>query len=161
MKYEVPAVQQYPRDEGLSVYMEVRDAVTGKAVTDGTLESGKLYQAKVMLTTTRDRTFVALRVPVPAGAEVLNAAFATTGKLFTAAQDGEDGYANRWYLSSQRIYDNEVQYFWNNFPKGRQQVDFLFRAVRQGAYQTPAAQAECMYAGEVFGRWKGAVWQIK
>ncbi|MBQ8561329.1 MAG: hypothetical protein IJ441_07090, partial [Spirochaetaceae bacterium] len=60
-------------------------------------------------------------------------------------------------LSSRVIYDNEVQYFWDAFRRGRQQVEFLFRPVRSGAFTVPSAQAECMYEPEIFGRTQGAV----
>ena len=54
-----------------------------------------------------------------------------------------------------------MQYFWDYFPIGFQQVDFLFRAVRSGKYETPSATAECMYQDEIFGRSQGKVWKIK
>lgn len=156
MKYAIPAENQFARDEGLCLFVEYIDVKTGKPVTENKLEAGKTYRAKVTLTTNRDRTFVALRVPIPSGAEVLNAAFVTTGSLNRFVPEDEQREWN-YGLSSQTIYDNEVQYFWDFFRKGRQQVDFIFRAVRSGMYETPSATAECMYESEIFGRSSGKV----
>ncbi|MGP1459824.1 MAG: hypothetical protein ACTTKL_11065 [Treponema sp.] len=54
-----------------------------------------------------------------------------------------------------------MQYFWDYFPRGNQKVEFLFRAVRKGAYGTPSATAECMYQEEIFGRSAGKQWTIE
>ena len=166
MKYAVSADKQFPRDEGLSVFCEYKDLATGQIVTGDKLVAGKTYKAHVVISTTRDRTFVALRVPVPAGAEIQNAAFVTTGSFQEYEEEKErnddwwwDDYYTR--LSNETIYENEVQYFWNYMGRGRQEVDFLFRAVRSGTYQTPAATAECMYEPEIFGRSGGKVWIIE
>ncbi len=164
MKYAIPPEKQYARDEGFSVFVDYIDLATGKFVPENKLVAGKTYKAKITLSSTRDRTFVAMRVPIPAGAEIMNAAFVTTGtksEYEKEEQDEDTYYDFRWGLSSQTIYDSEVQYFWDIFPAGRQQVDFLFRAVRKGEYQTPATQAECMYESEVFGRNNGKVWIIE
>ena len=64
-------------------------------------------------------------------------------------------------MSSQRIYDNEVQYFWNDWAKGSDTVRFKFRAVRKGVYPCPPLTAECMYENEVFGRTDGYLFVIK
>ena len=167
MKYPLPYEQQFAREEGLSVFVDITDAATGETVTGNRLEAGKIYRARATVSTTRDRTFVALRVPIPSGAEVLNAAFATTEQFVGTAlaeqeeNDGRSAY-ERWNfgLSSQEIYDNEVRYFWDAFRKGRQQVEFLFRTVRNGEFNVPSATAECMYEPEVFGRSKGGVFVI-
>ena len=161
MKYAVPPEKQFARDEGFSVFVDYIDPSTGKFISGDKLQAGKTYKAKVTVSSTRDRTFVAMRVPIPAGAEIMNAAFVTTGTKAEFAEEENDDYDYRWGLSSQTIYDSEVQYFWNLFPAGRQQVDFLFRAVRKGEYQTPATQAECMYESEIFGRNNGKVWIIE
>ena len=169
MKYPLPYDKQFARDEGVSVFVDITDVVTGKTVTDNQLESGKIYRARVTVSTTKDRTFVALRVPIPSGAEILNAAFATTtqfaGTALAEQEQGEDDKRSvyeryNFGLSSQEIYDNEVRYFWDVFPKGRQQVEFMFRAVRNGEFNVPSATAECMYEPEIFGRSKGGVFVI-
>ncbi len=167
MKYPLPYEQQYARDEGLSVFVDITDVATGKTVTGNHLESGKIYRARATVSTTKDRTFVALRVPIPSGAEVLNAAFATTAQFAGTAlaeqeeDDGRSPYERfNFGLSSQEIYDNEVRYFWDAFRKGRQQVEFMFRTVRNGEFNVPSATAECMYEPEIFGRSKGGVFAI-
>lgn len=171
MRYALPVEEQTARDEGLSVYVEITDTDTGQVVADNKLRAGTIYRATVTLSTTRNRTFVALRVPIPSGAEVLNAEFATMPQLAgTATSDDEaveperDAWGNYQFgpghnfgLSSREIYDNEVRYFWDAFRRGRQQVEFLFRPVRSGSFTVPSATAECMYEPEIFGRTQGAV----
>ncbi|MBQ7166960.1 MAG: alpha-2-macroglobulin [Treponema sp.] len=178
MRYALPAARQYARDEGICIFSEIYDVKTGELVSGDELEAGRTYREKVYISTTRNREFVAVRVPVPAGSEILNAAFVTTGSYHgePEARDDEDYYDDygygyddygyydddyNWGLSYQGIYDSEVQYFWDYFPIGFQQVDFLFRAVRSGEYETPSATAECMYQDEIFGRSQGKVWKIK
>ena len=167
MKYAVNADKQFARDEGLSVFCEYKDLATGQIVTGDKLVAGKTYKAHVVISTTRDRTFVALRVPVPAGAEIQNAAFVTTGSFQEYEEDKKQNDGDWWWddyytrLSNETIYENEVQYFWNYMGRGRQEVDFLFRAVRSGTYQTPSVTAECMYEPEIFGRSNGKVWTIE
>ncbi len=177
MKYAIPAAEQKARDEGLCVYTEIIDVKTGERVTDDKLVAGNVYRQVVYLSSTRTREFVALRATIPAGAEVLNAAFVTTGSVSPDTQSQEkdyddwdeywDDYYDDWYenynwgLSHQAIYDSEVQYFWNYFPAGNQSVEFLFRATRKGTYNTPSSTAECMYQDEIFGRSSGKVWTIE
>ncbi len=167
MKYPLPYEQQYARDEGLSVFVDITDVATGKTVTGNQLESGKIYRGRATVSTPQDRTFVALPVPIPSRAEVLNAAFATTAQFAGTAlaeQEADDGRSvyerYNFGLSSQEIYDNEVRYFWDAFRKGRQQVEFMFRTVRIGEFNVPSATAECMYEPEIFGRSKGGVFVI-
>ena len=161
------------------LFTEITDVKTGEVVSENNLVAGNIYKEKVFVTSTRDRQYVAVRAPIPAGCEVMNAAFVTTGTVPQKSEEKDsavtvdsysyNGYDDSYYwyedenygLSYQAIYDSEVQYFWNLFPKGNQQVEFLFRAARKGTYNTPSGTAECMYQPEVFGRSAGKVWTVK
>lgn len=171
MKYAIPPLKQVARDEGLCVYTEITDAETGEKVTKGTLVAGKVYREKVVISSVIDAEYVALRAPVPAGCEILNSAFVTTGTIPAVQEErGASASAKKisswWYnpnrgLSYKGIYDAEMQYFWDYFPRGVQEVEFTFRATRKGTYNTPCVTAECMYEEEIFGRSDGRVWEIK
>ena len=166
MHYTLPIEQQNARDEGFSVYAEIFNVKTGQRVNPGKLVAGEIYREKLYITTTKDREYVALRAPIPAGCEVMNAAFTTTGEFEKSEEYQSEDYNffDSWYyngLSHQEIYDAEVQYFWDFFRKGSQQVEFLFRAVRKGDYVNPSAKAECMYQEEIFGRTQAEKWTIE
>jgi len=174
LRYAVPAAKQDARDEGICVYTEITDAETGKTVNGSRLTAGKVYREKVVISSVTDLEYVALRVPVPAGCEIQNSAFVTTGTIPSpeeeASPGGDSVYAKRmpwsWRprnagLSYKGIYDAESQYFWNYFPRGCQTVEFTFRAMRSGSYGTPGATAECMYEEEIFGRSAGKQWTVE
>jgi uncharacterized protein YfaS (alpha-2-macroglobulin family) len=164
MTYALPAEEQTARDEGLCVYVEITDARTGEKIAPGKLKSGTIYREKVYVTTTKERTYVAVRAPVPAGAEILNSAFVTTASVPSPeSRETTSKYIWRpWRrLSHQDIYDAEIRCFWDYLPIGSQNFEFLFRAQRNGEYETPATLAECMYEPEIFGRSNGAVWKIE
>ncbi|MGP1454969.1 MAG: alpha-2-macroglobulin family protein [Treponema sp.] len=168
LSYALPQELQTMRDEGIGVAYSIRDTASGNVLTPAskgspviTLESGRVYEADIRLASGKDYQFVALRVPVPSGAEILDAAFVTTAAL----QDTEDEEYKEEdtfrYLSSRRIYDNEVQYFWDEWPQGSSAIRFKFRAARRGVFPCPPATAECMYEPEIFGRSSGTLFVIQ
>lgn len=177
LTYALPEENQTAREEGISVFMTLYDDQTGEEIKAASgssliaLKSGKVYKARIKLSSTRDRTYLALRAPVPSGAEILDATFNTTPDTDNAS--GMSGMSEDWdeyngwiyggmhYMSNQAIYDNEIQFFWDDFGKGETTVEFKFRATRRGVFPTPPAQAECMYEGEVFGRTSGTLYTIE
>jgi uncharacterized protein YfaS (alpha-2-macroglobulin family) len=167
LTYAIPAELQSFRDEGLGVFLSIYNVDTDEEVKGSSLVSGKTYRARVRVSSARDRTYLALRVPIPSGAEILDAAFITT-TAYTgsnerdrdAQTDSEAGNNHSW-ISHQAILDNEIQYFWDRFNKGENTVSFLFRAARHGVYPTPPVQAECMYESEIFGRSTGLIYTIE
>jgi uncharacterized protein YfaS (alpha-2-macroglobulin family) len=163
LSYAIPPELQSFRDEGLGVFITLYDMDTGQEVphTGGpaALVSGKTYRASVRVSSGRDRTYVALRVPVPSGAEILDAGFVTTASYRDTEPD--DTARPRSWISHQAIFDNEIQYFWDSFSKGESTVRFLFRTTRRGVYPTPPVQAECMYEEEIFGRSPGVLYTIE
>ena len=161
LAYALPAEEQTARDEGISIYNEIVDARTGEKITGGTLKSGTIYRHKIYVSTPKERTFVALRVPVPAGAAILNAAFSTTATIPASPEETAILPYRRWSPAHQDIYNAELQCFWDYLPHGMHTIEFLFRAQRTGTYAAPSTYAECMYEPEIFGRTAGTVWTIE
>jgi uncharacterized protein YfaS (alpha-2-macroglobulin family) len=162
LTYAIPSELQSFRDEGIGVFLVIYDVDTGEEVDGTALKSGKTYRARVRVSSGRDRTWLALRVPVPSGAEILDAAFVTTASYGDKGEEtGVGGFSSASPLSHQAIMDNEIQYFWDSFDKGETTVSFLFRGVRRGVYPTPPVQAECMYQAEIFGRSPGLIYTIE
>ncbi|MCL2318953.1 MAG: MG2 domain-containing protein [Treponema sp.] len=162
LRYGIPTELASARDEGLSVFAETYDPA-GNLVKDGLLMPGKTYTRKVTISSSRDRTFVALRAPVPSGAEIVDAAFVTSSTV-PPKEDTAELDDSRWQDCEeppvQFIMDDEVQFNWDFLPAGKKEVEFRFRAVMPGIYPTPPAQAECMYEPEVFGRGAGELNRI-
>jgi uncharacterized protein YfaS (alpha-2-macroglobulin family) len=163
LRYAIPSELQSFRDEGIGVFMSIYDVNTGDEIRGTALQGGKTYRARVRVSSNRDRTYLALRVPIPSGAEILDAAFVTTASYEDkggADGDDETERSSSW-ISHQLILDNEIQYFWDWFNKGESMVNFLFRPARRGVYPTPPVQAECMYEAEIFGRSTGLIYTIE
>ncbi len=78
LRYAIPFELQTFRDEGIGVFMSLYDINTNEEIRGTALQNGKTYRARVRVSSNRDRTYVALRVPVPSGAEILDATFVTT-----------------------------------------------------------------------------------
>ena len=163
MKYAIPDEAMAARDEGLKIIYEITDFDTDelinteRATSDVTLQSGKLYKARVYIQTDRTREYVAVRAPIPSGAEILDST------LVTSASAGKMEYSQSWRspVSHKNVTDNELQFFWDQMQSGRYYFDFTFRAARRGIYPTPPVQGECMYEPEVLGRSDGYLFVIK
>jgi uncharacterized protein YfaS (alpha-2-macroglobulin family) len=185
MRYALPAEIAPARDEGFSVFSEIYD-LDGNKIEGRELELGKTYRMHAVISSSKRRTLVALRVPVPSGAEIVDASFVTTGRYYnqggTSSRQwvretiygdeftfvGEGSYYMTpgglffdFYGPEQKIMDNEVVYYFDDLYRGKQEVTFLFRTTTPGIYPTPPSYAECMYEEEVFGRAQGRLIVIK
>lgn len=167
LRYAIPYENAKSRDEGLGLTMKITDLISGEEIkpSEGSniieLESGRVYTVKVRLSTTRDRNFIAMRAPVPSGAEILDSTFVTSSDDAYSGTSYDEEYSWGHWMSNQSILDNEIQFFWDHFRKGETTAEFKFRAVRRGVYPTPSVQAECMYEPEIFGRTDGYLFTIK
>lgn len=167
LKYSIPYENQERRDEGLGLKMILVDSLTEEEILPepGTchiqLEAGRVYTVKINLSTNRDRQFIAVRAPIPSGAEILDSTFVTSPDDSYSGTDVTEKNVWEHWMSNQAIYDNEIQYFWNNFRKGSTTATFKFRAVRRGVYPVPPVTGECMYEPEVFGRTEGLLYTIE
>jgi uncharacterized protein YfaS (alpha-2-macroglobulin family) len=160
LKYGIPTELASARDEGLSVFTETFDSA-GNPVSGGALVPGKTYTRRVTVSSPRDRTHVALRAPIPSGAEIVDAAFVTSSTVPPRENDDErEKWRYRETPPVRFIMDDEAVFHWDFFSAGKKEVEFRFRAVMSGIYPTPPAQAECMYEEEIFGRGAGELYRI-
>jgi uncharacterized protein YfaS (alpha-2-macroglobulin family) len=167
LRYGIPAELAAARDEGLGVFVETFDS-GGKPVNNGRLTPGVTYTRRITLSSSRDRTWVALRAPIPSGAEIVDAVFVTSSTVRPPAEDAPpkngDGSGDWDYYRPapiRFIMDDEARFHWDFLRAGKQQVEFRFRAVMPGVYPTPPASAECMYEEEIFGRAAGELVRIE
>jgi uncharacterized protein YfaS (alpha-2-macroglobulin family) len=165
LRYGIPVELAGARDEGLGVFVETLDS-DGNTVNDGKLKPGRTYTRRITVSSSRDRTFVALRAPVPSGAEIVDAGFITSSTVPPAIQnETETTDIDYRYIDYNRpvrfIMDDEVRFHWDFFRAGKQQTEFRFRAVMPGVYPTPPTSAECMYEDEIFGRSAGELIRIE
>jgi alpha-2-macroglobulin len=173
LRYAIAAGNVEARDEGIGIAEEIQDQ-NGKTVDGTALELGQVYRVKLVFYSSRDRTFVALRAPIPSGAEPIDGSLATSQIVKqpsgqNASADNGDNTDNGGDSGDQemsppdytsRIYDSEVRFFFDQLDRGKHEVSFLFRTTTPGTFPTPPVQAELMYQPEVFGRTAGAVYTI-
>ncbi|HET6487209.1 MAG TPA: hypothetical protein VFH83_12355, partial [Spirochaetia bacterium] len=170
MRYALATDQVDARDEGLGLGMDLLDE-TGAPVEGTNLVLGSVYQMRIVFYSSKDRTYLAIRAPIPSGAEPIDGSLVTSQTPKPQAEDQSDqtdqagdqgnvppdyGYTG----PSTRIYDSEVRFFFDELPRGRHQVTFTFRCTTPGVFPTPPVQAELMYQPEVFGRTAGATYTI-
>ncbi|MBN1647691.1 MAG: hypothetical protein JW874_06650 [Spirochaetales bacterium] len=182
--YALPAEIITARDEGLGIFRQILD-LDGNKVKDNELKLGETYRMKVVVSSSKTRYNMGLRVPVPSGCDVLDSSFVTTGsyadqggtdnrewdrEMFygdeeTFSDEGYADYDGGWWSYSmrpqKRIYKNQVTYRFGMFYRGQQTIDFLFRATTPGIYPTPPALAEVLDEPEVFGRSEGILVRVK
>jgi uncharacterized protein YfaS (alpha-2-macroglobulin family) len=150
-----------PRDEGIGVAAEILDE-RGNPVEGTDLKLGTVYRMRLVLYSSRDRAFLAVRAPIPSGAEPIDGSLATSQVVRPVPRgaEGDDAFGEDPWGPTTKVYDNEVRFFFDAFDRGRREVSFLFRTTTPGLFPTPPVQAELMYKGEVFGRTAGAVYRI-
>jgi uncharacterized protein YfaS (alpha-2-macroglobulin family)/ABC-type sulfate/molybdate transport systems ATPase subunit len=161
-RYGIPAELAEPRDEGIGVFVETVDS--GGVPVESILVPGETYTRRITVSSSRDRTFLALCSPVPSGAEIVDAVFVTSSTVPPAAEpeaEQELWYDYRRAEPLRFVMDDEIRFHWDFFPAGKREVEFRFRAVMPGVYPTPPASAECMYEPEIFGRAAGELVQIR
>lgn len=164
MRYALPDEILTGRDEGIEIAYTIVDSETGEKINLSKpiveLQSGKTYKATITVSSPRNRTYLAMRAPIPSGAEIMDSTFVTTGEIDGPTQEYKYGMWRQW-LTRKSIRDNEIQFFWDSFGSGSTTINFTFRTARRGIYPTPPVQAECMYEPEIFGRTDGNLYIIK
>jgi uncharacterized protein YfaS (alpha-2-macroglobulin family) len=157
LSYALDAAGVGAREEGIGLAVDFLDE-RGRLAGD-TLHPGQVYRVRAVIYSSRDRDFLAVRLPMPAGAEAIDGSLATSRSVRPGEEEPDQGEGD--YLEPvKRIYDDEVRFIFDSFPRGKREVSFQVRTTTPGTFRVPPATAELMYEEEVFGRTAGRTWRI-
>ncbi len=139
-----------------------------------TYKAGDLVRVTLTLRLTKERRFVAVTDPLPAGFEPVESWFATTARQLSADQDRQsaaedaatpqDSWTFLWRAGGfdhVERHDDRVELFATRLSEGVHVFSYVARATTAGSFRTAPARAEEMYDPEVFGRTATAVIEVK
>jgi len=131
--------------------------------------AGDLVRVTLRLTLTKERRYVAVADPLPAGFEPVESWFATTASDLARAQDSQnepDDNGWRWWwqrggFDHVERHDDRVVLFATRLSEGAHEFSYIVRAITAGTFRTAPAHAEEMYEPEVFGRTATAIIEVR
>ena len=177
LRYASPGPHADALDGGFRI--ERRYAVASESGVEPprtSFKAGDLVRVTLSIDVPKERRFVAVVDPLPAGFEPVESWFATTAADLT--RDGrrrrtlegdaeareEDPLEDWWQRGGfDRVerHDDRVQLFGMRLSEGRHEFSYLARATTAGSFHVAPARVEEMYEPEVFGRTPSAVVEVK
>jgi hypothetical protein len=146
-------------DQGFTVE---RTYTAESGAPGGTFAAGALVTVTLTLDVPKERRYVAVTDPLPAGFEPVESWFATTAADLAAPP--EDESAPDWWQRGgfDRVerHDDRVLLFATRLSEGRHVFSYLVRATTAGRFTAAPARAEEMYEPEVFGRTAAATVEV-
>lgn len=160
-----------PLDQGFTI--ERSWAREGAATSEDAtrFEPGELVRVTLRIRIPKERIWVAVSDPLPAGFEPVDAWFRTTASdlaQVATVQERRDRTGREvrpawltWFDSSGFDHvekkDDRVDLFATRLPEGEHVFSYLVRATTSGTFRVAPTRAEQMYSPEVFGRGASAV----
>jgi hypothetical protein len=174
LKYAVDALVQEGLDQGIRIGRRYEPATTtGEAVPGSeaspppSFKAGDLVRVTLTLRLTKERRYVAVTDPLPAGFEPVESWFATTASDLSRAQDTQDTAGDWWAFwrrgGFDRVerHDDRVLLFATRLSEGEHSFTYVARASTSGTFRTAPTHVEEMYEPEVFGRTATAVVTVR
>ena len=169
LRYAEDRLFQQGQDQGIRVQRSYAPYVEkGSRPSSTMFNAGDLVRVTLTLDLTKERRWVAVTDPLPAGFEPVESWFATSAAELAKHQDDQAEVTNDWFAWWQRggfdhveRYDDRVQLFATRLSEGRHQFTYIVRATTAGVFRTAPAHAEEMYEPEVFGRTATTIVTVK
>jgi alpha-2-macroglobulin len=163
LRYAVDQMFQTGLDNGFRI--ERQYAVRGGSAATS-YAAGDLVQVTLTIRNTKERRWVAVSDPLPAGFEPVETAFATTAQdLADEQQQADSGDWTSWFrrggFDHVERRDDRVNVFATRLGEGAHTYTYLARATTSGTFRTAPAHVEEMYQPEVFGRTATDVIEVK
>ena len=168
LRYAVDRLFQTGLDQGMRIqrsYAPYVENATRPAATS--FKAGDLVRVTLTLQLTKERRFVAVTDPLPAGFEPVESWFASSAAQLAERQDAQPetedmwGWWRRGGFDHVERHDDRVNLFATRLSEGRHTFSYIVRATTAGTFRTAPAHAEEMYEPEVFGRTSTAVIEVK
>lgn len=166
MTYASAAPQLDSLDAGFRVERRYAlDKENAPAAT--TFKAGDLIRVTLTFELPKERRFVAVTDPLPAGVEAVEAWFATTSSELAAAAERDESGGDDW-LSWWRSggfdhierHDDHVLLFATRLSAGKHVYSYLVRATTSGSFKAAPTHVEEMYRPEIFGRTSTAAVEV-
>jgi uncharacterized protein YfaS (alpha-2-macroglobulin family) len=169
LRYAADQLFQQGLDSGISIERTYAPFVeTGTRPAATSFNAGDLVRVTLTFRLTKERRFVAVTDPLPAGFEAVESWFSTTARSLADQQDQQGESGDDWLAWWRRggfdhveRHDDRVQLFATRLAEGRHTFTYVVRATTAGTFRTAPAHAEEMYEPEVFGRTATHVIEIK
>jgi len=162
LTYAPDAASLTARDNGFRIerrYAPMQSDQIGVAAT--TFSAGDLIRVTLSLDLPKERRFVAVTDPIPAGFEPVESWFATTARDVArqADQQGDSDEEPSWQDIWRRgsfdhveRHDDRVLAFATRLSEGHHEFSYVVRATTSGTFQAAPARVEQMYEPEISGR---------
>lgn len=163
LRYAADQLYQDGLDAGFRVerrYAPYRESGvdTPASLSGLSFRAGDLVRITLSFDLTKERRFVAVTDPLPAGFEAVESWFSTTAASLTQEQRQLESQGT-WWNSWQRggfdhveRHDDRIRMFATRLSEGHHELSYIVRATTSGTFRTAPAHAEEMYKPEVFGR---------
>jgi uncharacterized protein YfaS (alpha-2-macroglobulin family) len=153
-------------DQGFAVVRRYQRHDESEVTPAGTAyQAGELVKVTLTLRLPKERRFVAVADPLPAGFEPVESWFATTATDLARVEE-EDGPSEEWWrdrggFDHVERHDDRVLLFATRLAEGVHEFSYVVRATTPGTFRAAPARAEEMYEPEVFGRTASDVVEVR
>lgn len=160
MRLAYAAAKEPPaRDEGLAVLKKI-STLKGDSFP-AQLKAGETYLVTLTVVTPKDRRFVVVTDPVPAGCEVVQTQFETESAEMQRILAVSQSKRKNATFGHFEKYADRVALFSDGLQAGEHTFQYLIRANQPGKFKMPATKAEEIYHPEIFGTTTGRVVDIQ
>ena len=174
LRYAEDRLYQEGLDQGIRITRTYEPYVeNGSKPPSQTYKAGDLVRVTLALQLTKERRYVAVTDPLPAGFEAVESWFASSSAALANAdredhgdrqEDVQDDWSE-WWQSSRfdhvERHDDRIQLFATRLSEGHHEFSYVVRATTSGTFRTAPAHAEEMYEPEVFGRTATAIVEVQ
>ena len=152
--------QDKSADRGFAISRQYLDASSGQPVS--ALSAGQLVRVKITVRTPKDRAYVALVDPLPAGLEAVNTRLSTSRQQPPSTK----GPRRWWYRprptwSHKELRDDQARFFSDRMAAGTYTLEYQARATTRGTFTAAPTHAEAMYQPDISGHSTAARIMVK
>lgn len=165
LRYAAATPPRNPMDMGIAIERTYEPLSGGAASTS--FKAGDLVQVTLSFDLTKERRWVAVTDPIPAGFEPVESWFKTTSADLARSQEKEEegGDWVEWWqrggFDHVERHDDRVLLFATRLSEGKHSFRYVCRATTAGTFVVAPARVEEMYTPEVFGHTAGALIEVK
>jgi uncharacterized protein YfaS (alpha-2-macroglobulin family) len=168
-RYAADAQFQQGLDNGFRVERSYAPYVEqGSRPAATTFKAGDLVRVTLTFSLTKERRFVGVTDPLPAGFEAVESWFASTARSLSNDQDRQTDPEESWMSWWERggfdhveRRDDRIELFATRLSEGIHSFAYIVRATTAGTFRTAPARAEEMYSPEIWGRTGTAIIEVK